>query len=169
MDVDIYSAACALWQSTTCLIHYALLDFTQIETPFNVSTSTMNIHVILAREISPPPPRPTKKKKITPFSRRVEAHANPIDCNPKPSLAAIEADKVKIDDHLDHQHFKASRQSTTSIPRLSVPNFAALCQINQHSRGCHFFIRQHNHPRAGVHYNLRLQSSETSSISFAIP
>ncbi|KXH50644.1 hypothetical protein CSAL01_09302 [Colletotrichum salicis] len=35
-------------------------------------------------------------------------------------------------------------------------------------RGAHFVVHQHDHPIAGVHYDLRLQVNETSSVSWAV-
>jgi hypothetical protein len=52
---------------------------------------------------------------------------------------------------------------------LSIHDFSTLYRSNQQQHGNHFVVHQHNHPRAGVHYDLRLQFSETSSISFALP
>ena len=51
---------------------------------------------------------------------------------------------------------------------LSVGAFENLYERNQHVHGRHFVIHQHDHPVAGVHYDLRLQINETSSISWAI-
>ncbi|KAK1636150.1 hypothetical protein BDP81DRAFT_34133 [Colletotrichum phormii] len=35
-------------------------------------------------------------------------------------------------------------------------------------QGAHFVVHQHDHPIAGVHYDLRLQVNETSSVSWAV-
>jgi hypothetical protein len=95
-----------------------------------------------------------------------------LTTNIEPTLAAVEAGKAKIDDHLAYfrNHLaKSCRQTPPDVARLSIPDFAALYRSNQHEYGNHFVIHQHNHPRAGVHYDLRLQFSETSSMSFAVP
>jgi hypothetical protein len=87
-------------------------------------------------------------------------------------LVAVEAGKVKIVDHLAYfrsQLAIASRCTSSDVPRLSVDIFATLYHSNLHPHGHHFVVHQHNHPVAGVHYDLRLQFSETSSISFALP
>lgn len=90
----------------------------------------------------------------------------------EPKLAAIEAGKAKIDDHLTYftkRLSKASRQTAPIVARLTREDFAALYDGNDHDHGNHFVVHQHNHPRAGVHYDLRLQFSKSSSISFALP
>lgn len=90
----------------------------------------------------------------------------------EPTLAAVEAGKAKVDDHLTYFSIhlaRVARQTTSSIPRLSIKEFSALYCSNQYQHGNHFVIHQHNHPKAGVHYDLRLQFSESSSISFAVP
>lgn len=89
-----------------------------------------------------------------------------------PTLAAVEAGRAKIEDHLTyfrHHLAKASRKTSAEVPRLSINNFASLYKHNQHQHGHHFVIHQHNHPKAGVHYDLRLQFSATSSVSWAFP
>ena len=90
----------------------------------------------------------------------------------EPTLAAVEAGKAKIDDHLTYfrNHLaKTLRRTDASVPRLSIDEFSKLYHNNQHDHGHHFVIHQHNHPKAGVHYDLRLQFSESSSMSFAVP
>jgi hypothetical protein len=90
----------------------------------------------------------------------------------EPTLAAVEAGKAKVDDHLTYFSIhlaRVARQTTSSIPRLSIKEFSALYCSNRYQHGNHFVIHQHNHPKAGVHYDLRLQFSESSSMSFAVP
>jgi hypothetical protein len=123
----------------------------------------------LQRRVSPP--RLKRKRTDEPQkTRKTEVDAE----KPKssPTLAAIEAGEVVIEDHLDYfvKHLgKACRPVTPASPRLSVQEFAELYQRNQHLHGHHFVVHQHNHPIAGVHYDLRLQFSKTSSCSWAIP
>jgi hypothetical protein len=124
----------------------------------------------LLRHISPPPPKRRKTSEPpTPSggpSRRDTSFAN------EPSVAAVEAGKVKVEDHLAYfrEHLsKACRPTAEDVPRLSMAAFADLYSRNQHEHRNHFVIHQHNHPQAGVHYDLRLQFSKSSSISFAIP
>jgi hypothetical protein len=144
----------------------------------------MDLPSSLARDISPP--RSLKRRKIsgTPTLNTISnakpnvlpdaksTHAIHSVSDIEPTLAAVEAGKAKIDDHLAYfkAHLaKASRHTESETPRLPIENFASLYQSNQHAHGHHFVIHQHNHPRAGVHYDLRLQFSETSSMSFAVP
>lgn len=94
------------------------------------------------------------------------------DAGTQPTLAAVEAGRAKIENHLTyfkHHLAKASRTIPTDVPRVTINDFASLYKNNQHQNGHHFVIHQHNHPKAGVHYDLRLQFSETSSVSWAFP
>lgn len=90
----------------------------------------------------------------------------------KPTLAAIEAGQAKIIDHLSYFSTRLSQVirplPSPSCPRLSISAFVELYRRHQHSQGHHFVVHQHDHPIAGVHYDLRLQFSESSSVSFAI-
>ncbi|KAF2271648.1 uncharacterized protein EI97DRAFT_504796 [Westerdykella ornata] len=107
----------------------------------------------------------------TSSSTQTNAATGPLS-RPEPTLAAVEAGQAKIEDHLAYftKHLTlACRPTPPSVPRLPVPSFASLYAENQHAHGHHFVIHQHNHPQAGVHYDLRLQFSATSSVSFAIP
>ena len=90
----------------------------------------------------------------------------------QPTLAAVEAGKTKVSEHLTY--FKdypteASKTTPAGIPGLSIPSFTTLYQSNLQSHSHHFVIHQYSHPVAGVHYDLRLQFSRTSSLSSAIP
>jgi hypothetical protein len=128
----------------------------------------MHVPTSLAREISPP--RPLKRRKASGVQ---PPSGTPIQIpDIEPTLAAVEAGKAKIDDHLAYfrNHLaKASRVMPSNVARLSIRDFSTLYHSNQHKHGHHFVIHQHNHPRAGVHYDLRLQFSKSSSMSFAIP
>src|SRR5690242_3102134 len=124
----------------------------------------------LSRDISPP--RALRSRRLSnsspPFLR-----AQPCsDTRNDPPLAAVEAGKAMIKDHLtyfEHHLTKASRSTSLDVPRLSISDFVRLYKDNQHQHGHHFVIHQHNHPKAGVHYDLRLQFSTTSSVSWAFP
>ena len=122
----------------------------------------------LAAPISPPQldsPRPPKR----PIRCR---HSQNPSTAPSPTLAAIEAGEAEIDDHLAYftKHLsQVTRPCVAGVPRLSIAEFGELYERNSNARGHHFVIHQHDHPVAGVHYDLRLQFSESSSISFAIP
>ena len=128
----------------------------------------MNIPASLARDISPP--RPLKRRRRSTTSSPVLTSSSIPDI--APTLAAVEAGKAKVDDHLSYfkSHLaKSYRPTPADVPRLSISDFATLYRSNEHEHGKHFVIHQHNHPRAGVHYDLRLQFSKTSSMSFAVP
>lgn len=108
------------------------------------------------RAISPPPTRRFKKED---------------EAEKKPSIAAIEAGKARIGDHLSYFVTRLSTltRPTIDCPRLTLQDFEKLYKRHQHRHGNHFTVHQHDHPIAGVHYDLRIQFSETSTISFAIP
>jgi hypothetical protein len=120
----------------------------------------------LERPISPPP---ISKKRNHNDNRSLEDN----EISNTPTLAYIEAGKSTIRNHLEHfcYHLGYGSRPVTlqEEPRLSIPDFATLYQRNQYPNGHHFVIHQHKHPVAGVHYDLRLQFSETSTVSFAIP
>ena len=126
----------------------------------------------LAVPISPPL-RPLTKLPRTlsyPGGPQTQNIAVVANSQTAPSLAAIEAGEAKIKDHLEFfsEHFATVTRSSAPGPRLSNADFGGLYQRNQHEHGHHFVIHQHDHPVAGVHYDLRLQISKSSSISFAI-
>ncbi|KKA22584.1 hypothetical protein T310_3375 [Rasamsonia emersonii CBS 393.64] len=90
-----------------------------------------------------------------------------------PSLAAVEAGQVQVSDPLALFSSRlaqaaAARAAVPDHPQLSIPEWVELYRRNQHPHGRHFVIHQHDHPVAGPHYDLRLQFSETSSLSWAI-
>jgi hypothetical protein len=102
----------------------------------------------LKRPISPPPV--SKRRKISISQDNEENKLNPH----QPSLAAIEAGRASVEDHLQYfaSYFtKVARPVNSTDPRVSISDFVSLYQRNQHSKGRHFVIHQHNHPVAGVH------------------
>lgn len=122
----------------------------------------------LQRRVSPPP----LKRKRTAESEIIESRKSSKRRTSSPSLAAIEAGEAVIEDHLGYfrKHLeKACRPVEANIPRLSIESFADLYRRNQHDNGHHFVVHQHNHPIAGIHYDLRLQFSSTSCVSWSIP
>lgn len=128
----------------------------------------------LVRDISPPPSR--RASSATARKQRKETSSEHSSANDArtigPTLAAVEAGQAQVRDHLAYfsQHLQeASRQITSFLPRLNMDGFQDLYKRNQHLRGRHFVIHQHDHPIAGTHYDLRLQYSETSTVSFAVP
>jgi hypothetical protein len=101
-----------------------------------------------------------------------------------PSLAAIEAGQQTIHNHLLHftthlskcirtppatlSPFLTTHPPASPHSQLPISSFAALYMRSQCSHGHHFVIHQHDHPIAGTHYDLRLQFSATSSVSWAV-
>ncbi|KAH7048376.1 DNA polymerase ligase-domain-containing protein [Macrophomina phaseolina] len=122
----------------------------------------------LTREISPPPPKGRRKR----YAARNQQDGD-SSAPPPPALAAVEAGEAQVRDHLAYfsAHLAARSRPMlgTSPPRISIEEFKALYQRNQDRHGRHFVVHQHNHPVAGVHYDLRLQFSRTSCVSWAIP
>lgn len=97
----------------------------------------------------------------------------------RPSLAAVEAGTAQITDHLalfTSQHSEALEKcqqthhtnDINQMQLLPIPQWTSLYLQNFHPNGHHFVIHQHDHPIAGTHYDLRLQFSESSSLSWAI-
>ncbi|KAL6712456.1 hypothetical protein ACN47E_000333 [Coniothyrium glycines] len=145
----------------------------------------MELPSSLSRDISPP--RPLKRRKTRELGVSIaeqeslpkrQGQESPIISvtTPtqaiEPTLAAVEAGRARIDNHLTYfsSHLlKASRKTGPEVQRLSIDRFSGLYHDNEHEHGHHFVIHQHNHPIAGVHYDLRLQFSKSSSMSFAIP
>jgi hypothetical protein len=111
----------------------------------------------LNASVSPPPPR---RKSIP----KQEAH----------ELASIEAGEVDVTNHLEifssklSQHTRPVNHISQPTPRLMIDEYVDLYRRNSHPTGRHFVIHQHDHPVAGPHYDLRLQFSETSSVSWSI-
>ncbi|KAJ5632428.1 hypothetical protein N7490_008767 [Penicillium lividum] len=134
--------------------------------PQNAQSS--NLLSSLRAPVSPP----QRKRKIAP-SDIVEPHKSSASSNNEHSLAAIEAGEIQITDHLDifsaklHQYARPVSVSR-STPRLPIKKWVDLYQRNDHPEGHHFVIHQHDHPVAGPHYDLRLQFSKTSSVSWSI-
>ena len=122
----------------------------------------------LRASISPPPSRIRKTLSQSTKSPAVrDSGSAKRSENPIPSLAAVEAGEAQIFNHLEHfsSHISSCAQS---FAPLSIRAFEDLYKRNQHTHGRHWVIHQHDHPVAGVHYDLRLQINETSSISWAI-
>lgn len=97
---------------------------------------------------------------------------NASQLNTSSSLAAIEAGQVKVTNHLSTISAKLKEfvrpLPTQPLPLLPIKEWMELYRRNEHSEGHHFVIHQHDHPIAGPHYDLRLQFSETSSVSWSV-
>lgn len=88
-----------------------------------------------------------------------------------PSLSAVEAGRATVEDHVSFFSSKlleVSKPYVSGAPRICHEAWCRLYQRNLDSEGRHFVIHQHDHPVAGMHYDLRLQCNGMSSISFAI-
>lgn len=91
-----------------------------------------------------------------------------------PTPAAVEAGKATIDNHLEYflNLFRQFSKPASSplIPRLSLDALTSLyLRSDGNPLGHNFIVHQHDHPRAGLHYDLRLQINPTSSCSWSIP
>lgn len=98
----------------------------------------------LSRPISPPPPRNPPPSDTS--TTRDKAQSSKVA-----AAAAIEAGIFQIRDHLSYfsNHFDRIARPRSSTPRLSLDRFRALYLRNQHDRGRHFVVHQHDHPVAG--------------------
>ena len=128
----------------------------------DLSTRRITPPQSLRVSISPPPSRAresTLQSKNRPSAHRSETTA--------PSSAAVEAGETQIRNHFEYFCSHICSSAKPAAP-LSIRAFEHLYKRNQHKNGRHWVIHQHDHPVAGVHYDLRLQINETSSISWAI-
>jgi hypothetical protein len=120
----------------------------------------------LSAPVSPPRRRALPVEQPAPKQPRETRQGTPHN------LAAIESGQVKINDHFGIISEKLKdyvRPSPSfSTPRLSIDQWTDLYRRNAHPEGRHFVIHQHDHPVAGPHYDLRLQFSESSSVSWSI-
>ncbi|EFE32774.1 uncharacterized protein ARB_00232 [Trichophyton benhamiae CBS 112371] len=150
-----------------------------IENPFVKPENqrwSVSLHRSLVRSVSPPPARARKRRREGQTPPRVadEDDTKPEDqpqSELKVDIAAIEAGREDVEDHLEvfSARLRAStRPELPQVPRLDHSAWRDLYQRNQHEDGRHFVVHQHDHPIAGPHYDLRLQFSRTSSLSFAI-
>ncbi|KAI5927260.1 DNA polymerase ligase-domain-containing protein [Camillea tinctor] len=76
-------------------------------------------------------------------------------------------------DHAAHYTSLLARSTLSPFPpgtpRLPLEQYRALYEQSwENPRGAHFVVHQHDHPVAGLHYDLRLQINGTSSASWAI-
>lgn len=109
----------------------------------------------LVRDISPPPTRRSSRSRIEKQTHAIEPKTipkNPDTTDGEPSLAAVEAGQAQVKDHLayfSHHLYEASRQTPSNFPRIARDGFQNLYVRNQHARGRHFVIHQHDHPISG--------------------
>ena len=110
----------------------------------------MNIPPSLSRDISPPT-RLLKRRKI---SFRTSPKLKQDDAPAPPSLAAVEAGRARVENHLAYfaEHLsKSCRAREESEPRIDIDEWADLYAQNEHEHGNHFVVHQHDHPISGVH------------------
>ena len=131
----------------------------QTSSPRNTTPPTS-----LRTSISPPPSRARRTKEQSNNEKNPQSQRNRKAVH---ELAAIEAGEVQIGNHLEYFSHHLSHYAKPTSPLL-IPSFVDLYKRNQHPHGRHWVIHQHDHPVAGVHYDLRLQINETSSVSWAI-
>lgn len=111
-----------------------------------------------------------RKSVSPPCIRRTVASETDHEHN----LAQIEAGEITVTDHLkifSSRYEKIARpisELPEPTPRLQLTKWVDLYRRNEHAEGHHFVIHQHDHPVAGPHYDLRLQFSETSSVSWSV-
>lgn len=154
-----------------------------IENPF-IKPENREWSISLPASVNAPvsPPR-SKRRRLntsTGVSSEAKKAAQDSSADPEippspslqgPSVTDIEAGKVEIENHLEYISAvlaKVCRPTEPGVPRLHLNEWVDLYKRSQHSQGRHFVVHQHDHPVAGPHYDLRLQISESSSISFAI-
>lgn len=153
--------------------HTALSRKKLIENPF-IKSENKSWHLAdpasLTRPISPP--SSTSKKREIALIESSERLRNDEDGGEALGTAAVEAGEATVADQLIFWRTKLQafdRPHIPDTPRLNISQSAALYSEHAGNRsGSHFVIHQHDHPIAGIHYDLRLQCNPTSSISFAI-
>ncbi|KAF7597230.1 hypothetical protein BBP40_008072 [Aspergillus hancockii] len=117
------------------------------------------------------PPRKRSSTKSTHSSSASPNETKTLCTLENPNLAAIEAGQIEVTDHLSifsSRLRQSARPFIPQSPRLQIADWISLYQRNQHPEGRHFVIHQHDHPIAGPHYDLRLQFSDSSSVSWSI-
>lgn len=130
----------------------------------------------LGKSVSPPPIK--RRRRLNTPSDQPSTSSSPqpssVNSTPLPTPAAIEAGQATIRNHLDY-FLALFRQFSKPIspllaPRLSLDGLTSLYQCSaSNPLGHNFIVHQHDHPRAGLHYDLRLQINPTSSCSWSIP
>lgn len=123
--------------------------------------------------VSPPRrrSRPDKPHPTAPAIPKSGLDTGGAASSAPPNLAAIEAGQVEVSDHLSIFSTRLTQcirpSGLTEIPRLQIADWANLYRRNEKPHGRHFVVHQHDHPIAGPHYDLRLQFSESSSVSWS--
>lgn len=111
------------------------------------SSTAMPAPVTLDRSISPPPTRRASGTQKKPEIDPEQTH-DPAG----PTLAAVEAGQAQIRDHLAYFASHLSNAIRPGAqPSVSIEDFKALYQGNEHRHGNHFVVHQHDHPISGIH------------------
>lgn len=130
----------------------------------------------LGKSVSPPPIK--RRRRLNTSSEQTSTSSSPgpisVPLTPLPTPAAIEAGQATIDNHLDYflALFRQFSKPVSALlaPRLSLSGLTSLyLRSASNPLGRNFIVHQHDHPRAGLHYDLRLQINPTSSCSWSIP
>ena len=112
----------------------------------------------LTRDISPPPVRKTSSGQQQALSSTNSRNLNgtsvedgTVAQGDGPALAAIEAGKTQIRDHVEYlsKHLSPVSRPTPG-PLLGIEDFQYLYRRNQNSHGRHFVVHQHDHPISGI-------------------
>ena len=136
----------------------------------------------LSRAVSPPRRRSRIDDSSKSTSRGIitsasndeddEDRSSPGPTGSISSLAAVESGQTAIADHVSFISTRlrqCARPVQPSEARISFSDWTDLYERNQlDENGTHFVIHQHDHPIAGTHYDLRLQFSRTSSVSWSV-
>ncbi|KAG8408889.1 hypothetical protein J3458_019900 [Metarhizium acridum] len=118
------------------------------------------------------PPHSPIPSSSSPQNAPSSPKSNTTTNNNKPSpptTAAIESGKAHTTNPL--AHFAAHLENhilPSPTPLLPIGSYASLYAGSLTSQSSHFVIHQHDHPIAGLHYDLRLQINPSSSVSWAI-
>ncbi|KAL4810938.1 DNA polymerase ligase-domain-containing protein [Aspergillus unguis] len=121
----------------------------------------------LEKEISPPPQASAPKPRLP----QPPPDSIPVSGS---SLSALEAGEESSSDHLIrisahlHTFIPSPASSTLGIKTIPFEIWKDLYVRNSNTAGNHFVIHQHDHPIAGPHYDLRLQFSASSSVSWSV-
>ena len=129
----------------------------------------------LRSSISPPPSRNRKPQVLPEPTNPIDhidttRHVPPAQPTNSSSSAAIEAGHISLSPSSQLSYWVSHlSQHVRPEALLPISRFTGLYKQNEGSgKGAHFVIHQHDHPLAGLHYDLRLQINETSSVSWAI-
>lgn len=149
------------------------LELDELDQPsFHQATPPLTLHA----PVSPPPTRNRRRNRTPPLPESeinsISTESHPPNNKPNVSTSAVEAGLHSIPSDAQLEYWSSHLSPYVrrdALPPLSTQTFADLYSANAgKDRGAHFVIHQHDHPVAGLHYDLRLQINRTSSASWAI-